>query len=177
MILCHICDLNYSCIKELEEYVKNRHPSIKQRCQIHGCHYLFATTRGYLMHAHKHYGEKFYKCDFCNQIFSTVADKVEHENSHDVSEYEYRCQYCNRYEKRHSDFTKHLNWSCTKNPSRVISCMYCHEHITGILNFIKHLQKTHKYRGKFVCKRCLILFESDESLANHLLENNCKKGG
>ena len=41
------------------------------------------------MHARKHYGEKVYKCDFCSQIFSMQADKVEHENSHNVSEYEF----------------------------------------------------------------------------------------
>ena len=144
--------------------------------QIKGCNYLFSTTRGYLMHARKHYGEKVYKCDFCSQIFSTQADKDEHENSHNVSEYEFRCNYCNKY-KRKSDFTKHLNWSCTKNPERVVGCMYCEERIVGIPNFIRHLQKIHKYRDKFVCTHCQVLFQDDKSLQEHLMENKCKKGG
>ena len=76
-------------MKELDVHVDNKHPHITQHCQIKGCNYLFSTTHGYLMHARKHYAEKVYKCDFCSQIFSMQTDKVEHENSHNVSEYEF----------------------------------------------------------------------------------------
>ena len=54
--------------------------------------------------------------------------------------------------------------------------MYCEERIVEIPNFIRHLQKMHKYRDKFVCTHCQVLFQDDESLQEHLMENKCKEG-
>ena len=67
-------------------------------------HFEEKSTKKHFSTTKKHYDEKkaqktllFFKstcwedckCDFCSQIFSTQADIVEHENSHNVSEYEF----------------------------------------------------------------------------------------
>ena len=65
--------------------------------------------------------------------------------------------------------------SCLKNPDRVIECVYCSRSITGIPQFLKHLNEDHKKKGDHLCFRCQALFEVEDDLLTHLSHNKCKK--
>ena len=74
----------------LDKHILKGHPDVKYKCKVPGYQYLFGTHGGFTNHMKKHSGVTVQNCDFCNEIFSTEAEKQVHEANLDISKYPFQ---------------------------------------------------------------------------------------
>ena len=167
--------MNTDSIVSLEYHVNNWHTTIKWICQHDRCWHLFSTRCIFVSHVKKAHNADIVHCDYCTKIYSTKEQRSRHENVHSKKEYKYRCNHCKRWKMQKSDFNQHLKSSCTKNPDHVIECVYHSTEITGIPQFIHHLNDAYDKSGEHICFHCQSLFDVKDDLLTHISNNKCKK--
>ncbi|XP_013417393.1 zinc finger and BTB domain-containing protein 17 [Lingula anatina] len=104
---CDECQKVFNNPRSLEQHVKRVHKKRSLLCDFCGKH--FDRESAYRAHVTKHRNLATGKhaCQYCEKIFSSKVDKVQHERIH-TGEAPLTCEFCGRAFKRAQNLRRHL---------------------------------------------------------------------
>lgn len=176
--LCSICTVSHLRFEDLQEHIKENHPSSigkPNTCTI--CARKFPTKYKLEVHLKVH-GNEFFHCLTCFEVFRKEEDFNAHSEIHPPKKLSTpKIQEEGKDSNAESDDEeggkKRSLSPGTQSSSKVIklvhNCVCCKETFTTKSELSKHQLETH---SSLKCSICLAYFESEDVLANHKI--TCK---
>lgn len=154
---CDICDRKFKSNRTLQEHKKRF--SHKQ-CEV--CLEYFSSDATLFNHFNVHVVQTApsYRCDQCDDIFSTKRLLKMHRKKHHL----YECEMCSAEFQRKADIKSHLRMECTKRT--LFHCSICKKSFLSEDNCNAHLRIRHFERNK--CEFCSEKFLKRSELLDHL---------
>ena len=149
------------------------------------CDERFFTKRSYKKHAsdtHKYPKDHVYVCNYCYQLFETVAKGQNHEDEVHALE-RYQCETCGKLFTRASSLRMHKECihlgikRIRKTPRRFRDhiCSYCGKIYKLAAVLENHIMRAHKHEKNMCCDECDKRFVDKSELTKHKLTHLDKK--
>jgi uncharacterized Zn-finger protein len=106
---------------------------------------------------------RIFKCDHCNEHFSTLMDMRKHVRFVHIQEPVYKCSYCDKIMKRKWDVIKHERVHTGEKPK---SCTICDKKFRVSSTLTLHM-RTHTNERPYQCTKCDKSFKAYTALSLH----------
>lgn len=165
------CTKSYSKSSGLKEHIKSIHgDSSKYKCDFEGCIVECSNKSNLTQHIKTHFNIKTYDCKFlnCDEKFTSNELLNDHRLVHLM------CNICDKVFTRATKLKDHMKIHDSDAILYLCPIKDCGKkrNIKGFPskdNMITHIQTYHK---QFICRRCDMLFKSNDELLNHKCESD-----
>lgn len=181
---CDKCSKAYASKYNLDAHVGSVHDNIAINCTVPSCQEIFRTKGGF----HKHYNAWHkLECQECHGFFETIALLEEHAKSSHTppdSKPAHNCVYCDDSFVTVLGIRKHMELFCPQSPlvhrkKFPHRCKKCEQTFAKREEVERHdckRAKKKKRANSFLCRTCLVSFDSKEEATRHTSECKADEG-
>jgi len=173
MWVCNICSYKYSQPSMLTKHMLDAHtddrsPNLK--CSVSGCDKMFSNKDSRINHERTHDPSNFtFPCNSCERRFMQKSKLLVHQETHSPWR---KCEICGEILQSKQKFEVHVQ-RCRDELK--FQCETCGKKYTRNWKLQKHIHTSHTKVKLFKCEPCGKSFATKEYLHCHMKRQSCKK--
>ncbi|KAK7866287.1 hypothetical protein R5R35_007118 [Gryllus longicercus] len=161
---CSLCNKSFLSKLRLKRHLKAHENTIGGKMTCPTCYIEFPDYFHLFQHMQdKHQKEKVvYKCEFCNEKFTSRKAFKAHEETH-PERYEFKCDQCNQTFMKEKQLKDHKD-AVHRDPH----CRYCGKEIMKLKTLRTHELRHLRDKDNFECDVCKRVFKTKTGLRHHV---------